>query len=53
MTDIDGNEYVDCALGFGPLLLGHSPASVLQAVRAQLGLGLGYGASHPLEPALA
>jgi glutamate-1-semialdehyde 2,1-aminomutase len=53
MTDIDGNEYVDFALGFGPLLLGHSPASVLQAVRAQLGLGLGYGASHPLEPALA
>jgi glutamate-1-semialdehyde 2,1-aminomutase len=53
MTDIDGNEYVDFALGFGPLLLGHSPAPVLAAVRAQLGIGLGYGASHPLEPALA
>jgi len=53
MTDIDGNEYVDFALGFGPLLLGHSPAPVLDAVRAQLSLGLGYGASHPLEPELA
>ena len=53
MTDVDGNQYVDFALGFGPLLLGHSPAPVLDAVRAQLSLGLGYGASHPLEPALA
>lgn len=53
MIDVDGNEYVDFALGFGPLLLGHSPAPVLDAVRAQLSLGLGYGASHPLEPALA
>ena len=53
MTDVDGNEYVDFALGFGPLLLGHSPGPVLDAVRAQLALGLGYGASHPLEPALA
>jgi glutamate-1-semialdehyde 2,1-aminomutase len=53
ITDIDGNSYVDFALGFGPLLLGHSPGPVLAAVRAQLALGLGYGASHPLEPALA
>ena len=53
MTDVDGNQYVDFALSFGPLLLGHSPAPVLAAVRTQLGLGLGYGASHPLEPALA
>jgi len=53
MTDVDGNQYVDFALGFGPLLLGHSPAPVLDAVQTQLSLGLGYGASHPLEPALA
>ncbi len=53
ITDVDGNEYVDFALGFGPLLLGHSPGPVMEAVRAQLELGLGYGASHPLEPALA
>src|SRR4249919_1719981 len=53
ITDVDGNDYIDFALGFGPLLLGHSPGPVLDAVRAQLELGLGYGASHPLEPALA
>jgi len=53
LWDIDGNEYVDWALGFGPMLLGHSPAPVLAAIRAQLELGLGYGASHPLEAELA
>ena len=51
--DLDGNAYIDYALGFGPLLLGHSPAPVLSAVRAQLDRGLGYGASHPLEAELA
>ena len=51
--DVDGNEYVDYALGFGPLLLGHSPQVVLEAVRRQLDFGLGYGASHRLEADLA
>jgi glutamate-1-semialdehyde 2,1-aminomutase len=51
--DVDGHEYVDYALGFGPLLLGHSPAPVLEAVRRQLEIGLGYGASHELEAELA
>lgn len=53
LTDVDGNEYVDYALAFGPILLGHSPEPVLAAIRAQLGRGLGYGASHPLEAELS
>jgi len=53
LTDIDGNTYVDWALGWGPLLLGHSPEVVLDAVRRQLDRGLGYGASHELEAELA
>jgi glutamate-1-semialdehyde 2,1-aminomutase len=53
LLDIDGHEYVDWSLGFGPMLLGHTPAPVLAALRAQLELGLGYGASHPLEAELA
>ena len=53
LTDIDGNRYVDWSLGWGPLLLGHSPEGVLDAVRAQLGRGLGYGASHELEAELS
>ena len=30
--DVDGNEYVDYALGFGPLLLGHRPPELVDAV---------------------
>jgi glutamate-1-semialdehyde 2,1-aminomutase len=51
--DIDGNEYVDFALGFGPLILGHSPLEVLRAVSLQMATGLGYGASHQIEADLA
>jgi glutamate-1-semialdehyde 2,1-aminomutase len=53
LWDVDDNEYVDYVLGFGPLLLGHSPEPVLAAVEAQLRTGLGYGASHLLEAELA
>jgi glutamate-1-semialdehyde 2,1-aminomutase len=51
--DVDGNEYIDYVLGFGPLLLGHSPEPVLAAVEEQLRTGLGFGASHLLEAELA
>jgi glutamate-1-semialdehyde 2,1-aminomutase len=53
LTDEDDNEYIDYALAFGPMLLGHSPEPVLQAVQAQLAAGLGYGASHHAEAELA
>ena len=36
MTDVDGNEYIDYVAGYGPMLLGHQPPSVLDAVREQL-----------------
>jgi 4-aminobutyrate aminotransferase/(S)-3-amino-2-methylpropionate transaminase len=35
VMDADGNRYVDLVAGFGALLLGHRPASVLRAVHAQ------------------
>jgi glutamate-1-semialdehyde 2,1-aminomutase len=53
LTDIDGNAYVDYALGYGPLLLGHSPAVVVDAAREQLGTLIGHGGSNPVEPQLA
>jgi glutamate-1-semialdehyde 2,1-aminomutase len=53
LWDVDGNEYIDYALAFGPLLLGHSPEPVIEAVERQLRTGLGYGASHRLEAELA
>ena len=30
--DLDGNEYIDYCLGYGPLLFGHSPKDIVQAV---------------------
>jgi glutamate-1-semialdehyde 2,1-aminomutase len=51
--DVDGHEYVDYALSFGPLLLGHSPRPVIEAVERQLRTGFGYGASHRLEAELS
>jgi len=47
--DADGNEYIDYVLGRGPLLLGHSPAPVVEAVRKQLERGLMYAGQHELE----
>ncbi|MCY7417694.1 MAG: aminotransferase class III-fold pyridoxal phosphate-dependent enzyme [Chloroflexi bacterium] len=53
LWDVDSNEYVDYALAFGPMLLGHSPEPVITAVERQLRTGIGYGASHRLEAELA
>lgn len=32
LTDVDGNEYVDYQMGQGPLILGHRPQPVIDAV---------------------
>ena len=53
LVDVDGNEYIDYALAFGPMLLGHSPRVVVDAVQHQLSTGLGYGACHRAEAGLA
>jgi acyl transferase domain-containing protein/acetylornithine/succinyldiaminopimelate/putrescine aminotransferase len=43
LWDLDGNEYVDLTNGFGPIMLGHSPAFVTEAVKAQLDQGIETG----------
>jgi glutamate-1-semialdehyde 2,1-aminomutase len=40
--DVDGNEFVDYILGQGPMLLGHTPECVVEAVREQAGKGILY-----------
>ncbi len=37
--DVDGNDYIDYILGFGPLILGHCPEPVIKAVEEQLQKG--------------
>jgi glutamate-1-semialdehyde 2,1-aminomutase len=53
LVDIDGNDYVDYVLGFGPMLLGHTPRAVIEAVKRQLERGFTYGAQHALEAEVA
>lgn len=53
ILDVDGNEYLDFTLGQGPLILGHSPARVLAAARAQLERGLVFAAQCEAEVAVA
>ncbi len=49
LFDVDGNRLIDYYLGMGPMILGHTPASVKQAVLAQLDRGLLYGAQSRVE----
>jgi glutamate-1-semialdehyde 2,1-aminomutase len=53
LTDVDGNRYVDLALAYGPMLLGHSPQPVLDAVHKQLDELIGHGGTSHLEAELA
>lgn len=53
LVDLDGNEYVDYALGMGPAILGHAPPRVLKAVRLSLEKGQLYAGQHPSELVLA
>ena len=41
--DVDGNEYVDIAMGFGALLFGHSPPFILEALHEQINHGIQLG----------
>jgi glutamate-1-semialdehyde 2,1-aminomutase len=53
LVDVDGNEYVDLIMGFGPNSLGHSPAPVIEAVRNTIGRGTSLAIATPLEVELA
>ena len=53
ITDIDGNEYIDYVMGYGPLLLGHNHPVIKEAVIKQLSDGWLYGTPTELEVKLA
>ena len=53
VVDADGNDYVDYALGYGPLILGHTPAVVRDAVDRALAAGLRGGSANTSEVELA
>jgi glutamate-1-semialdehyde 2,1-aminomutase len=53
MTDVDGNEYIDYVLSWGPLILGHAVPRVVTALQEAILNGTSYGAPCPQEVELA
>lgn len=51
--DIDGNEYIDYVLSWGPLILGHSNDQVVEALKKMTELGTSFGAPSLAENKLA
>ncbi len=51
--DVDGNEYIDYVCSWGPLLFGHRPKPVIDAIAAVLDLGTSFGAPTGREVELA
>ena len=53
IKDIDGNEYVDHVLSYGPLILGHTPEVVTVAMSKVMRSGWTFGMPTELETQLA
>lgn len=53
LWDLDGNEYIDILNGFGPIMLGHAPRFVTEAVENQLKQGFEIGPQAPLAGKVA
>ncbi|HTP88699.1 MAG TPA: glutamate-1-semialdehyde 2,1-aminomutase [Bryobacteraceae bacterium] len=51
--DADGNEYIDYVGSWGPLILGHRPKSVMDAIATALENGTTFGAPTEAETELA
>ena len=47
--DVDGNEYIDYVLSWGPMILGHSHPRVVEAIRVAAERGTSYGAPTEAE----
>ncbi|MGB9134994.1 MAG: aspartate aminotransferase family protein [Candidatus Bathyarchaeia archaeon] len=53
IRDVDGNVYVDFWMGHYTHILGHSPPSIVEAVKRQVEQGTHYGVCHELEVSFA
>jgi glutamate-1-semialdehyde 2,1-aminomutase len=51
--DADGREYIDYVMSWGPLILGHAPQAVVQAVGETCAKGMTFGMPTALEVRLA
>lgn len=53
LTDIDGNEYIDYVLSWGPLILGHADDQVVESLKKVAEKGTSFGAPTTVENQLA
>ena len=53
LYDVDGNKYIDYVGSWGPMILGHANPIIINAVKAVLDKGLGFGAPTEIETSLA
>ncbi|KUG07364.1 glutamate-1-semialdehyde 2,1-aminomutase [Solirubrum puertoriconensis] len=53
LTDVDGNRYLDFINSWGPMILGHAPQIVLEAVQRALPDSLSFGAPTRREVEMA
>lgn len=53
LWDVDGNEYIDYVLSWGPLILGHAHPAVLAAIAEAAARGTSFGAPTARETELA
>lgn len=51
--DIDGNEYIDYVLSWGPLILGHTNERVVEGIKKVAEMGTSFGAPTEIENDLA
>jgi glutamate-1-semialdehyde 2,1-aminomutase len=49
LEDVDGNQYIDYCLAWGPMILGYCHPAIVEAMRRQAELPADYGAQHELE----
>jgi glutamate-1-semialdehyde 2,1-aminomutase len=53
VRDLDGNEYIDYVMSWGPLILGHAHPAVVEAVQRAAAGGTSFGAPTEAESELA
>ncbi len=53
LYDVDGNSYLDYVCSWGPLILGHRPVPVIDALHKALDIGTSFGAPTAQEVELA
>ncbi len=53
ITDLDGNQYIDCLASWGPMLFGHAHQRILSAIGEAAENGTSFGAPSQYETEMA